>query len=278
MKRGLLVLLLVVLVAGGFCLFSSPSGNLAIVKLEGGLYESDPLVRVLDRLEKDPKVKAVVLRIDSPGGSVGAAQELYEAIGNLAARKKVSASMGAVAASGGYYVALPCHKIYANSGTITGSIGVRMEYLNVEELLNWAKLRPETLKSGKWKDVGSPIRPMSPEEREYLQALLQKMHQQFRSAVASARHLEEGRVASLTEGQVYTGEEAKELGLIDELGGLQAATRAAAELAGIPGEPKVFYPEKEYDSWSERILGKTADGLVHNWGRVNSPWIRFSYE
>lgn len=276
MKRTIVILLIVGLGALVVYLLPHNSGELAVVTLEEGIFESDPVVRQLEKLSKDAAVKAVVLRIDSPGGSVGAAQEIHDAVKDLARVKKVVASFGSVAASGGYYVALPAHKIIANPGTVTGSIGVRMEYLYAGELIQWAKLKAETLKSGYWKDAGSPSREMTPEERVYLEEILKKLHTQFKRAVAEARSLPAERVDSLAEGQLFTGEEAKALGLVDELGNLQAGIRLAAQLAGIKEEPKVFYPERDYDHWLERVLGQASTRLLRI-GLGDLPRWQFQY-
>lgn len=235
----------------------SPAGNVAVVRIEGTLFDSDPLVRELQELKEESSVQAVVLRIDSPGGGVGASQEIHQAVKELAETKKVVASLGSVAASGGYYVALPAHKIVANPGTVTGSIGVRMEHFNLADLLAWGKVRHETLKSGALKDIGSNLRDLTPEEKVFLEEILKKMHQQFKTAVQEGRHLEVSVVDSLAEGQIFTGEEAKGKGLVDELGNFQTAIRIASDLAGIKGKPDVFYPEPDYDSFMEKVLGET---------------------
>ncbi|MBI2068145.1 MAG: signal peptide peptidase SppA [Deltaproteobacteria bacterium] len=260
MKR-LRWILLLALAAGFFLIYSPDSGNLAVVKITGGIFEPDPVVRRLELLRKEEKVKAVVLRVDSPGGTVGASQEIHEAVKKLRESKKVVASFGSVAASGGYYLALPSHKIFANAGTVTGSIGVRMEYVNMEELLRWAKIHPMTLKSGSLKDAGSSIRTMSPEEKAYLEEVLKKMHHQFMKAVAEGRALPAQKVEQIADGRIYTGEEAKELGLIDEIGNLPLAIEVAARLSGIEGEPDVFYPSIDDRNWIEKVLGEAIDKI-----------------
>lgn len=274
MKRLFWVAALLVLLGLGFLLTRSESGDVAVVEIEGGIFEPDPVVRQLEELRKDPGVQAVILRIDSSGGSVGASQEIHEAVRELAKEKKVVASLGAVAASGGYYVALPANVIIANAGTVTGSIGVRMEYLYVEDLIRWARLKAETLKSGRWKDAGSPVRPMTEDERNYLEAILRKMHVQFKTAVAEARRLSPDTVDQWGEGQIFTGEEAKSVGLVDELGNFQTAVRKAQELAGIKGEPDLYYPRRRYEGWLERFLGEASTRFVREIGR---PRIEFHY-
>ena len=256
MKRLFFIFILLALIGYGIFLTRSRAGDLAVVQIEGGIFDAVAVIRQLEGLGKSPEVKAVVLRVDSPGGSVGASQEIHESVKRLAGKKKVVASLGSVAASGGYYVSLPAHRIFAAPGTVTGSIGVRMEYLNVEELMRWARVHEETLKSGRWKDAGSAVRPMDPEERSYLEGILKKMHAQFKMAVGEGRHLPADKVEALSEGQLFTGEEALSLGLIDEIGNLQVAIEAAARMAGIEKEPRVFYPERE--GWIDRIFGSVS--------------------
>ncbi|MBI2981531.1 MAG: signal peptide peptidase SppA [Deltaproteobacteria bacterium] len=254
MKRWITAVLLLIGL-GVFFFHRAPSGNLAVIKIEGGIFDSGPTLRQFEELKKTDGIKAVVLRIDSPGGAIGASQEIYDGILDLKKTKTVIASLGSVAASGGYYVALPSHKIVANAGTITGSIGVRMEYLNIENLLQWARVHQETLKSGRWKDVGSPTRPMDSEERLFLQTILEKLHRQFKAAVVTERHLSPEKVDLIAEGQIFTGEEARNEGLVDELGNIQTAVALAASIAGI-GKPEVFYPEREYEGLAEWFFGK----------------------
>ncbi|QQR80667.1 MAG: signal peptide peptidase SppA [Deltaproteobacteria bacterium] len=246
-----------------FSLFKDNSlpqkGNIAIVEVLGPILESKDTVEILRKLKKEDKAKAVILRIDSPGGSVGASQEIYEAVKELKKTKPVVASMGTVAASGGYYIAAPCSKIVANEGTATGSIGVRMELVNVEELLTWAKVHPSTLVSGAMKDVGSPTRPMTPEEKDYLESLLKKMHGQFKKAISDGRGISMEELDKIADGRVYTGSEAKDLKLVDELGGLETAISVAANLAAIKEEPEVYYKENEKNEFLEKVLESSIE-------------------
>lgn len=243
-----------------FCHHGKNSGNVAILTIEGDILDPQETLEEVTELRKNDEVKAVIVRIDSPGGSVGASQEIYESLLKLKESKKLVASMGTVAASGGYYVALPAHKIVANRGTITGSIGVRMELVNVENLMHWAQLKSETLKSGKMKDVGSSTRPMTEEERTYLNQLLAELHQQFKQAVVEQRHLSSAQVAELADGRVFTGETAVKNGLIDSLGNLDEAVRVAGELAGIKGEPQVFSVSEQNKKWWQYLI----EGAVKN--------------
>ncbi|MBF0491378.1 MAG: signal peptide peptidase SppA [Deltaproteobacteria bacterium] len=235
----------------GFALLFSPSsnwkdswGNIAVVELKGAIFESEKVNEKLEKYLKSEQVKAIVLRIDSPGGAVGPSQEIYNEVKRVAQKKTIVVSMGSVAASGGYYAAAPAHKILANPGTITGSIGVLMEHVEVNDLLKWAKVSAEILKAGEMKDAGSALRTMKPEERAYLQDLLSNMHAQFKKAVAEGRHLDIETVNKLADGRVYTGEQALQLKLVDQLGGLEDAIEVARVLAKIPGEAKVIRPDK----------------------------------
>lgn len=199
---------------------------------------TDALIRQLHQARDDASVKAIVLRINSPGGSAPAAQEVGSEIRKLRAGGKiVVASMGDVAASGGYWLAAVTDKIYANPATLTGSIGVYIPYSNWQELYNKIGIKPEKIKSGPHKDILSPDRPMTTEERTIIQAMVDELYGQFVTVVAEGRKLEPARVRQLADGRIYTGSQAKELGLVDELGTLYDAIDGAAALAGIPGKP-----------------------------------------
>ncbi|HEX5036850.1 MAG TPA: signal peptide peptidase SppA [bacterium] len=253
------------------------SGNVAVVEVLGGIFDSKPIVEQLRDLKKDDDAKAVVLRVDSPGGSVGASQEIYEAVKSLKEKKPVVVSMGTVAASGGYYISAPASRIVANAGTITGSIGVRMDLMNAEDLMNWARVKFFTLKSGLKKDVGSPTRPMTPEEKEYLEGILKEMHRQFKKAVADGRGIKLEDVEALADGRVFTGEEALGYKLVDEIGSLDLAVKDAAELAGVTGEPEPYYPEKKDGGLLKFLAEDFADRLFDRVMGVSLQGFRLSY-
>ncbi len=274
MKRVVLGITIAVVVLALWHFFKSSqteTGNVAIIKVEGIILDPEDTLNELRDIRDNKDVKAIVLRVDSPGGSVGASQEIFESIKSLREQKKIVASFGTVAASGGYYVALPAHKIIANPGTITGSIGVKMDLVNLQELLQWARLKPETLKSGRLKDVGSSYRPMTDEEREYLTSLLHEMHAQFKAAVVEGRSLDAQKVEALADGRVFTGETAVKNGLIDGLGNLDDAIRIAGELAKIPGKPDIFYPGEKYKKFWERFVEGSIERLVAKVS--NSFWV-----
>ena len=223
----------------------STEEGVGYLEVKGPIIDSEETIKQIQDLKKKSNIKAVVFRIDSPGGIVGPSQEIHEEVKKLAAKKKVIVSMGSIAASGGYYIAAPATKIYANAGSITGSIGVLMKMSNIEGLLGKVGLKAFTIKSGRFKDLGSPVREMTPEDRAVLQGVIDNLHGQFVKAVAEGRKLPLEDVRKLADGRVYTGEQALELRLIDRIGTLQEAVDEAGRLAGIKGEPKLIMPPKK---------------------------------
>lgn len=237
--------------------------KVAVVDIMGVITDPYEVNQTLRELADRDDVKAVVLRIESPGGAVGPSQEIHGEVLKLKEKKTVVASMGSVAASGGYYTAVAAEKIVANPGTITGSIGVIVEFINAKELLGKIGLKGYVVKSGKYKDVGSPLREMEKEEREYLQALINDVNGQFISAVAEGRGLKPEEVRRLADGRIFTGAQARELKLVDELGGLSDAIDLGASLAGIEGAPDVIYPIRQKMSfWKTFSGGASLDKLA----------------
>jgi protease-4 len=222
------------------------SDRIALIKIEGVILDSTDTIEELRRYKDSSGIKAIILRINSPGGGVVPSQEIYEEVRKIReeGKKKVIVSMGTVAASGGYYIASASNRIVANPGTLTGSIGVIMELANVEGLFKKIGVESVVIKSGRNKDVGSPFRQMLPEERATLQRLMDDVHTQFIQAVAEGRGLAEARVRVLADGSVFTGREAKELGLVDELGNFQDTVRITADIVGIKGEPRIVETRK----------------------------------
>ena len=219
--------------------------RVAIVELEGVILDVDDLIKDLKSYRDNPQVRAVVIRINSPGGVVAPSQELHDALVRLRqGGKPVVASLGSVAASGGYYVAVAADRIYANPGTLTGSIGVIMQMANFEQLMKKVGVDYVVVKAGTFKDVGNPGRPMTPEERRVLQALLDDVHGQFIGAVAEGRKLDRAQVTQFADGRIFSGTQAKALQMIDELGGLEDAVNGAAQLAGLHVPPKVIPPKR----------------------------------
>src|SRR3989475_5913273 len=218
------------------------SDRLQVVDIEGELFQSRPILEQLKRYEDSNSVKAILLNIDSPGGGVAVSQELYAEIRRLRAKKDktVVAYLSSTGASGAYYVACAADKIVANPGTIVGSIGVIAEWVNYTDLLPWAKLKDVVFKTGEFKDTGSPSRALTENERKYFQGLIDDMYVQFLEAVASGRKLDLQEVRSLADGRVFTGRDAKERTLIDEIGNFQDAVDLTAKLAGISGKPRLI--------------------------------------
>jgi protease-4 len=216
--------------------------------VEGVILDAQQTVGDLKKFGESPSVKAIVLRIDSPGGGVVPSQEIHDAVLRVRNKqnKAVVASMGTVAASGGYYIAAATDRIIANPGTLTGSIGVIMELANLEGLLKKIGVENVVVKSGRHKDIGSPFRKMSDEDRRILQSVMDDVHTQFIEAVAEGRSLDVSDVRPLADGRIFTGRQAKEIKLVDELGDLDDAIRLAADLGGIEGEPKVVEPRKRF--------------------------------
>lgn len=226
----------------------SSQDRVALIRIEGVILDAQATLSELKQYSENPLVKAIVLRIDSPGGGVVPSQEIHDAVKRVKnkSNKAVIASMGTVAASGGYYIAAATDRIIANPGTLTGSIGVIMEMANFEGLMKKVGVEGVVIKSGRFKDVGSPLRKMSDEERKLLQSVMDDVHHQFIQAVADGRSLEVSDVEPLADGRIYTGRQAKEARLVDELGDLDDAIHIAADIAGMEGEPKVVEPRKRF--------------------------------
>ena len=240
---------------------SLPGGaRIAVVEIEGIILDGDQAVRELREHADNPAIKAVVVRVNSPGGVVGPTQEIVSGMERVRkAGKPVVASFGAVAASGGYYIGTAADRIFANPGTLTGSIGVIMQMANVEGLLKKAGVDYVVIKAGAYKDVGNFSRAMTPEERRILQALLDDVYGQFVAAVVKGRGLDEGTVRTFADGRIYSGQQAHALKMVDELGGFEDAVEAAAKLAGIPGKPKVIFPRRKF-SFSDLLRGQLGLG------------------
>lgn len=236
-------------------------GKLALVRIEGVITESDDIIKQIKKYREDPAVKGIILRIDSPGGAVGPSQEIYKEVLKTTGEKKVIASMGGLAASGGYYIACATNRIFANPGTITGSIGVIMAFSNIEELMKKIGLKTVIIKSGKHKDIGSPVKELTDEERKILQDVSDDIHGQFIEAVAKGRSLNIESVKELADGRIFSGKQAKEAKLVDELGTLEDAISYAAKLADIKGKPKILQERKE-KSFLLRLLKGDFSSLI----------------
>jgi protease IV len=243
--------------------------RIALISIVGAIYNSQPILDQLKKVEESNGIKAVILRLDTPGGGVAAAQEIYGKLVYLRDEKKIPiiASMGSVAASGGYYIALGADTIIANSGTITGSIGVIADLLNYSQLAEKIGIRMDVIKSGKYKDTGNPFRKMNDEEAKYLQGLIDDSYHQFVETVAAERKMSVPEVELLADGRVYTGRQAKENGLIDVLGGYDDAVKIAAKLGGLTGTPRVVELKKDKKlTLYDLLTGDLQEIAYYNFG------------
>ena len=245
------------------------SNKIGVIEIAGQISDSGPILEQLMEFSKNKHIKAVVLRIDSPGGSVGASQEIYREVARVKDTKKVIVSMGDTAASGGYYIAAAGDKIVANPGTITGSIGVIMSFYRIDELSKKIGLTLEVIKSGEFKDTGSSFRELTDREKELMNGVVLNIQEQFIKAVAEGRKLPVDKVREIADGRIFSGEMAKELGLVDELGNFRDAVNLAASLSGIKGEPTLVYSEKTglklwdiiFQSAGKAILKSVSDDI-----------------
>lgn len=251
--------------------YTGGGDKVGLVEVTGPIYVSKSVLDQLDRVEHNPSIKAVLLRLETPGGGVAASQEIYQRLAYLRDTKHIPivASMGGVAASGGYYIALGSDTIMADPGTITGSIGVIGEWPVWDRLADKLGVKFEVVKSGKFKDVPSPLRPLGTEERDYMQSLIDDMYHQFVQAVATERHLEVARVELLADGRVYTGRQAKDNGLIDLLGSPDDALRLAGKLGGISGTPRLLKLKREKLTALDLVFGDLQEMVVTHLGLLS---------
>ena len=263
---GAFVLLTVVALALLLAYGGDGSGDFAfgnriqVVDIEGELVDSRPIIEQLKRYEDNKSVPAILLNVDSPGGGVAASQEIYTEIKRLREKKNkiVVAYMSSVGASGAYYLSCPADKIVANSGTIVGSIGVIAEWVNYGDLLQWAKLKDVTFKTGEFKDTGSPTRALTDREKAYFQGLIDDMYVEFVEAVAAGRKMDVEAVRVLADGRVFTGRDAREKKLIDEIGNFQDAVDLTASLAGITGKPNLLRATRQRVTLIDLLTGDVS--------------------
>ncbi|KPK22542.1 MAG: multidrug transporter [Nitrospira bacterium SG8_3] len=264
--------------------FFGPSSSLSfgqkigVIPIEGPIMESQSIVTQMVRFKKNKAIKAIILRIDSPGGGVGPSQEIYREVRRTIKTKRVIVSMGSLAASGGYYVAAGANKIVASPGTITGSIGVIMQFVQLKELLKKIGISMEVLKSGEFKDIGSPHREMSDEERELIQELIIDIQDQFVEAVAEGRNLPVESVREIADGRVFSGAKAKELGLVDLLGNFQDAVDLAKKETGIEGEVDLIYPKRVGPSIWDLILRGATKAIYESTIKALKTHIEYRWE
>ncbi|UIB00502.1 signal peptide peptidase SppA [Desulfovibrio desulfuricans] len=258
---------LILLLLAGVGVFGAALGSnglmggqrIALVSVSGPIMDPEPALEWIRKVERDPMIAGVLLRVDSPGGGAAASQEIYSAVRELARKKPVAVSMGSLAASGGLMVSMAGSRVFANASTVTGSIGVRMDIPQLQGLMGKIGVGQETITTAPYKDAGSYMRPLSTEQRDYFKKVLDDMHQQFVDIVADGRHMEHARAAALASGKIFTGREAVQLGLVDELGGQQTALAWLSEQCGVPAERKLVTRPKE-GGWLPRSL-KTMLGV-----------------
>jgi protease IV len=254
------------------------SDRIQVVDIEGELLQSTPILEQLKRYEDSNSVKAILLNIDSPGGGVAVSQEIYAELRRLREKKDktIVAYLSSTGASGAYYVACAANKIVANPGTIVGSIGVIAEWVSYAELLEWAKLKDIVFKTGEFKDTGSPTRPLTDNEKKYFQGLIDDMYVQFVEAVSSGRKLDLQEVRSMADGRVFTGRDAKERKLIDEIGNFQDAIDLTAKLSGISGKPRLLRLSRPRVTLLD-VLTTDLSRLVPFNGQGMQSQIKFQY-
>jgi len=252
--------------------------KIGIVDIEGLIVTPKNVVPQLKQYADDDSIKAIILHINTPGGGVAASQEIYNEVKRIRdeKKKKIIASIETVGASGGYYIASACNKIFADEGSIVGSIGVIAEWVNYGDLMRWAKLKEQLLKAGEFKDTGNPTRDLTPAERVYMQGIVDNMHTQFIEAVAEGRHLKVEDVRPLADGKVWTGQQALPLKLVDQLGDFETAVKDTAKSVGIKGEPNLIKPEKEKKTLLDLLFGDVSE-FVPDTARLLDQHIGFYY-
>lgn len=262
----MVIIFLAWLMTPDFQLFSRPN-RIGVLEVRGVIDNVQEALKALKEFRQDENIKAVLVRIDSPGGGIGASQELYREIRRTVEEKPVVASLGGIAASGGYYIASAASRVVANPGTITGSIGVISYFPNLRELFEKVGFSAVIIKSGQFKDTGNPGREMTQEEKTLLQTTMDQAHSQFIRDVAQGRNLPEAKVREIADGRIIMGESAQQLGLVDELGNFEDAVKASAKLGKIEGEPDLLYAKKKKRSLLDYLLGSEVseqlDGLVN---------------
>ena len=256
-------LVYVTLHAGGRGGISGFGDKIGVVDLDGVILDPDQVVDDLRRFADDDSVKAIIIHVNSPGGGVAASEEIYREVKRIRdeKHKRIVASIETVGASGAYYVSSATNKIFADDGSVVGSIGVIAEWVNYGDLMRWAKLKPEVLKVGEFKDTGDPTRELTPAERQYMQGLIDNMYGQFVEAVASGRHAKVADIKSIADGRVWTGEQALGMHLIDQIGDFRAAVLDTAKSVNISGEPTLVHPERERESLLDWLFGDATKWL-----------------
>ncbi len=257
---------------------SGSGDKIAVVDLTGTILQSDNVVRQIKKYREDRSIKGILLHVDSPGGGVVASQEIYEEVKRTReSSKPMVVSMGALAASGGYYVSCAANRIVANPGTLTGSIGVISQFMHFDPLMEKIGIGVNTIKSGKFKDAGNPYREMTPDDRAYFQGMMDEVHRQFIAVVEENRRLDHDTVVKYADGRVFTGEQAVALGLVDTIGSYEDAVRITAGLAGIHGEPSIVKEKKRRQTLLDLLFGdvKVEDLIGVKDKLLNQPILQY---
>ncbi len=241
----------------------SAKETIAVVEVAGFIGDSRDVVRQIRNFREDDSIRGIIIRIDSPGGAVAPSQEIYQEVMRTRDSKPIFASMGSVAASGGYYIAAGAERVFANPGSLTGSIGVIMAFTNVKGLMEKVGVKPEVIKAGKYKDVGSPARGMTKEERKYLQRVVKDVHQQFVDAIVEGRGMDPRQAERIADGRIFTGRQALDKKMVDELGGLEDVIATMGKQLGIKGRPRVVQ-EKESETLIEWLLRNQIPDSIKN--------------
>jgi protease-4 len=237
--------------------------KIGVVDLDGVIVDPNEVVEDLRRFADDDSIKAIIIHVNSPGGGVAASEEIYREVKRVRdeKHKRIVASIQTVGASGAYYVSSATNKIYADSGSVVGSIGVIAEWVNYGDLMRWAKLKPEVLKVGEFKDTGDPTRELTPAERQYMQGLIDNMYVQFVQAVADGRHAKASDIKSIADGRVWTGQQAMSMHLVDQIGDFRYAILDTAKSVNISGEPVLVHPERDRKSLLDLLFGDASQWL-----------------
>jgi protease-4 len=286
-KRGLITIavifigLFVIFFGFSMVMLSSVGGidsgpQVGVVEVIGPITDSKKAVQDIRRFVKDDNIKALVIRVDSPGGSVGPSQEIYDAVKKAKAIKPLVVSMGSTAASGGYYIACGADTVYANPGTITGSIGVITQVITVDKLVEKADIEVHTVATGKFKDSGSPFKEFSVDDEVYFRSMIDDIYDQFVEDVAACRKIDEAKVRELADGRVYTGRQAKKNKLVDELGSMQDAVDFVAKKAKLDGEPTRVYPPEE-TSFLSQALSASVDNAIDTVQKRAAPSVEYRW-
>ncbi len=254
---GIIVFLVMIFLISQFLAKSAP--KIAVIEIKGVISEYMSVIDNIQRAQNDPSIKAVVLAVDSPGGSVGAAQEIYTAVEKLRKHKPVVVSMGNVAASGGYYVSIPANVIYANPGTITGSIGVIIQHVNVSKVLEKLGVKVENIKSGKNKDILFPNNKLTPEQKKLIMETIQDVYDQFLEDVVKYRPINMKTLKKYADGRILTGRQAKKIKLVDKLGNIQDAVNEAKALAGLEGKKVLIVRLRKEEGFLKKLLGSKVE-------------------